>query len=101
MDTPIANRLTEKLTVALAPTHLEVINESHNHHVPANSETHFKVVIVSNAFEGQRLIARHRAVNGALMDEFEQGLHALTMHTYTLDEWQALDAVPESPKCKG
>ncbi|MCL1092675.1 BolA family protein [Shewanella kaireitica] len=93
--------ITEKLTAALLPSHLEVINESHNHHVPPNSETHFKVIISSSQFDGKRLIGRHRAVNEALAEEFAQGLHALSMHTFTPEEWALESAVPASPKCKG
>ncbi|GIU24811.1 global transcriptional regulator BolA [Shewanella colwelliana] len=97
----VEQNITEKLTAALSPVHLEVINESDNHHVPPNSETHFKVIIASEAFEGKRLIGRHRSVNEALADEFAQGLHALSMHTFTPSEWQAEGNVPDSPKCKG
>ncbi|NMH66993.1 BolA family protein [Shewanella salipaludis] len=101
MSVTYKQRITEKLTAALSPLHLEVINESHMHNVPPNSETHFKVVIVSAAFEGQRLLGRHRAVNTCLAAELAGGVHALTMHTYTQDEWAALDTVPSSPKCHG
>lgn len=97
----VAQIIIEKLTQALAPTHLEVINESHNHHVPPNSETHFKVIITSESFQDQRLLARHRAVNEALVNEFANGLHALSMHTYSPSEWAEQVAVPDSPKCKG
>ncbi len=93
--------ITEKLTKALSPSHLEVINESHNHHVPPNSETHFKVIITSLAFEGKHLLGRHRSVNETLVDEFANGLHALSMHTFTPEEWVAESSVPDSPKCKG
>ncbi len=44
------------LRAKLAPTHLEVINESHMHSVPKGSETHFKVVVISPGFEGLSLI---------------------------------------------
>ncbi|BDM63344.1 global transcriptional regulator BolA [Shewanella sp. NFH-SH190041] len=97
----VQTSITDKLTARFSPVHLEVINESNRHHVPPNSETHFKVVIASDAFDSLRLIARHRLVNELLADEFAAGLHALTMHTYTPEEWQALDAIPASPKCKG
>ncbi len=93
--------ITEKLTATLSPSHLEVINESHNHHVPPNSETHFKVIITCDSFEGKRLLARHRAVNEALVTEFANGLHALSMHTFTPTEWAKETDVPVSPKCKG
>ncbi len=98
----VEQTIYEKLNNAFSPVYLEVINESHNHHVPANSETHFKVVVASDVFEGQRLIARHRSVNEALAEEFANGLHALSMHTYTTGEWQIEQAnVPDSPKCRG
>ena len=72
-----------KLAEALSPLHLEVINESGNHNVPPGSESHFKVVLVAAEFEGQRLIARHRRVNGVLADELANSIHALALHTYT------------------
>ncbi|QSX29148.1 BolA family transcriptional regulator [Shewanella cyperi] len=97
----LAQIIETKLTQALAPTHLEVNNESHMHNVPPNSETHFKVIVVSEQFSGQRLLARHRAVNQALADELAGGVHALAMHTYTPEEWQAQGAAPDSPKCRG
>ncbi|EDQ00468.1 BolA family protein [Shewanella benthica] len=93
--------ITEKLTAALSPSHLEVINESDNHHVPPNSESHFKVIITSAAFEGKRLLGRHRSVNEALADEFANGLHALSIHTFTAEEWLVESNVPDSPNCKG
>jgi len=92
--------ITEKLSAALSHSNLEVINESHNHHVPPNSETHFKVIISSSEFVGKRLIGRHRAVNEALAEEFSQGLHALSMHTFTPEEWTLESAVPASLNVK-
>ena len=53
------------------------------------SETHFKVVIVSEAFEGKPLIDRHRAVNECLREELEQGVHALSIDAKTPKQWQA------------
>jgi BolA protein len=98
----VQQQIEQKLNDGLACTHLEVINESNSHNVPPGSESHFKVVVVSHAFEGQRLIARHRRVNQILAEEFQQGLHALAIHTYTDPEWQEkLDAAPSSPKCHG
>jgi BolA protein len=59
-----AARIERTLSDAMALAHLEVVNESGSHNVPAGSETHFKVVLVSDAFDGVRLIARHRRVGG-------------------------------------
>ncbi len=92
------SQIEEKLTAAFSPSHLEVINESHMH--SRGTDSHFKVVIVSNAFAGKRLLARHRSVNEALKEELAHYIHALTMHTYTPEEWQQAN-VPESPKCLG
>jgi BolA family transcriptional regulator, general stress-responsive regulator len=89
------------LQAAFSPSHLEVINESHGHAVAPGSQTHFKVVLVSDALEGKTPVARHRAVYAALGDLFRQGLHALALHTYTPAEWQAQGAAPDSPACLG
>ncbi|UTV27105.1 transcriptional regulator BolA [Photobacterium atrarenae] len=98
----IQDRIQEKLHQAFAPVHLDVINESYMHNVPTGSESHFKVVIVSDQFAGQRLIGRHRAVNTVLADELANHIHALAIHTYTEDEWQAKQGeAPASPACRG
>lgn len=82
--------------------HLEVLNESHTHNVPANSETHFKVTMVSDGFSGKSKVARHQAVYAALAAPFQEGLHALALHLYTLEEWQHLnEQSPASPNCMG
>ena len=91
-----------KLTAALQPSHLEVINESSNHNVPPGSESHFKVVIVSQAFDGKMLVARHRMINEILADELQHKIHALALHTYTVAEWDEISGkAPASPPCLG
>ena len=92
--------IDEKLNKTLAPEFLEIINESNMHSGPA-TESHFKVVAVSKAFEGKMLIARHRMINEALADELET-IHALSLHTMTPDEYfEKAGKVAESPQCKG
>ncbi len=95
--------IEEKLLSAFSPLHLDVINESHQHNVAPGSESHFKVIIVSKDFEGERLIKRHRAVNATLAEELSQKIHALALHTYTEKEWHDYyeDNTPLSPKCLG
>ena len=94
--------ITEKLDRRFGLRHLEVVNESGNHNVPKGSESHFKVVLVSDAFEGRPLLARHRMVYGALSEELGGPVHALALHTYTPGQWQQLQAgAPESPACRG
>lgn len=94
--------IEQKLQQAFQPATLSVVNESHTHNVPPNSETHFKLVIVSTAFDGLRLIQRHRQVNDVLAAELIGPVHALAMHTYTPSEWEKREEnSPLSPKCKG
>nr|WP_217910129.1 BolA family protein [Pseudenhygromyxa sp. WMMC2535] len=87
---------------SFAPSVLEVINESGNHSVPPGSETHFKVVVVAASFDGQGLVARHRAVNRALGAELAAGLHALSIQALTPDQWASRGGqIPASPPCLG
>lgn len=87
----------------LQPVHLEVVNESHTHSVPKNSETHFKVIVVSKKFENLSLIDRQRLVNELVKSELLSGLHALTQKTLTPKEWdkQKSNLQFESPECRG
>lgn len=53
---PIEKAITEAITEKLDPIHLEIVNESYMHNVPKGSETHFKILVVSNKFESLPLI---------------------------------------------
>lgn len=98
----VQSTIIEKLTVALSPLRLDVENESHMHSVPVNSETHFKVVVVSSLFEGKRSVARHQMIYASLSEELEGPVHALALHTYTEQEWAERQAQsPDSPDCLG
>lgn len=99
---PIQKTMEAKLRDALAPDHLELINESGSHNVPPGSESHFKATIVSHAFEGQSLIDRHREVNRVLSEELAGLIHALSLRTLTPDEWRTANETPhETPPCLG
>lgn len=95
--------IESKLSAGLRPLHLEVHNESHMHSVPPGSESHFKVIVVSDQFEGKSPIERQRLVNAVLKDELAGGIHALTMKTLTPAQWQAAGQRAEltSPRCRG
>jgi BolA protein len=102
VTTTVQSTIEKKLTTHFSPEYLEVINESHMHNVPANSETHFKVTIVSVNFEGKRLIQRHRAVNEVVAAELAGPVHALALHTYTQEDWAKKQGnAPSSPNCLG
>ena len=91
-----------KVTDAIAPTHLEVINESHMHNVPPGSESHFKLVIVTDIFKGLSRVRRHQQINELLADELKGSIHALSMQTLTPSEWlKSNNAVTTSPDCFG
>ena len=79
-----ADIITKKLTEALAPQSLEVVDESHRHeghagHRPGG-QTHYRVYIVSEAFKGKTRIERHRLINQVLSNELTAGVHALAIH---------------------
>jgi BolA protein len=82
---------------------LEVTDESYMHNVPEGAESHFKVLVVSNAFADERLVGRHRRVNALLREELDGGLHALSIHAWTPEEWfeKGGGRAPESPQCLG
>lgn len=93
--------IEQKLTDSFNPTHLVIENESHLHSGPA-TDSHFKVVVVSDQFIGKRPVARHQLVYAALADELAGAIHALAIHPYTAEEWQQrAGGVPESARCQG
>ena len=93
--------IEQKLAGEIAVDYLQVENESHMHNVAPGAESHFKVTIVSNVFDAQMLIKRHRMVNRILQQELQQ-IHALALHTLTPQEWEARGGlVANSPKCRG
>ena len=75
--------IVSKLTEAFAPSALDVIDESENHRGHGGwregGATHFRVKIISPAFEGQSRVAMHRAVNACLADELAGPVHALAI----------------------
>ena len=83
----VATAIDSKLRAALEPVRLAIEDESSKHHGHAGwregGETHFRVEIVSQAFEGKTRVARQRLVYAALKDELDAGLHALAMETLT------------------
>ena len=94
----IQEQIEDKLTSVFSPDYLSVENESHMHRVPADSETHFKVVLVSEAFVGKPPVKRHQSVYKALCEEVKK-IHALALHTFTREEWAKSTGNLPSPKC--
>ncbi|MGE0633779.1 MAG: BolA family protein [Pseudobdellovibrionaceae bacterium] len=98
-ESSIRHKLTEKF----APIYLEIENESHSHSVPVNSETHFRVVVVSALFEGLSRIDRQRLINDCLQIELKSGVHALSQRAFSPTEWEKNkdSFIMQSPPCHG
>jgi BolA protein len=86
----VESAIREKLTQALQPTRLDVVNESHLHAghrtSPGTGESHFRVLVVSQAFAGKSRIDRHRIVNDTLAAELKGKVHALAIKAYAPGE---------------
>lgn len=94
--------IEETLSSSFNIMYLDVANESHMHSVPANSETHFKVVLASPDFNDVRKVTRHQQVYKALDEAIKNGVHALALHIYTESEWHEKSGYsPDSPNCMG
>eukprot|EP00850_Spirogloea_muscicola_P001217 SM000004S15087 [mRNA] locus=s4:1226286:1227029:+ [translate_table: standard] len=90
---PVAAALDRKLRAALAPARLAISDDSHLHAGHSgnpsgapDAESHFRIEIVSSAFEGKALVARHRMVYGVLADELRLSVHALSLKLHTPSE---------------
>ena len=81
----VAHRIREKLTSALNPIKLEIVDESNRHagHAGARpgGETHFRVEVVAAIFQGKSRLERQRLVYAALEEEMSQQIHALSLVT--------------------
>jgi BolA protein len=84
-------RIEARLREQLAPTHLEVVDESHlhaGHEGARGGQTHYRATIVSPRFAGLSRVEAQRLVYAALTDELGSGLHALALRTLTPEQWQ-------------
>lgn len=92
----VQNTIEKKIRDNISVELLQIYNESDAHAVPENSETHFKIVLVSPIFDGLSLLSRHRLIHEFLREELAGPIHALALHTYTPKQW--LDKNKESPQ---
>lgn len=94
--------IEKKIIQSISPDFINVENESMNHAVPKNSETHFKVTVISELFSTMPLLKRHRQINKLLEVELEGPIHALAIHAYTNAEWlEKNKMIPDTAKCLG
>lgn len=90
MSQTVVEKITEKITKALNPVDMSVLDESHLHagHVGARpeGETHFRLTVVSALFTDMSLINRHRKINEVLAEELKGPVHALSIKALAPDE---------------
>ena len=99
---PIEKIITEKLAGEFNAEVLQVTNESYMHSVPAGSESHFKVVLVTEQFAGKRQVQRHQAIYAVLAEELAGPIHALALHSFSAEEWAiSQEIASDSPRCLG
>ena len=96
------DRIRECLSQALQPTHLELFDDSAAHAGHAGAQErgggHFSAVIVSEAFTGQPLVARHQQVYRSLGTLMQTDIHAFSMRVYTPSEFDFLEHQQPSNK---
>ncbi len=82
---------------------MEIENESHKHSVPPGSESHFKLFVVSPAFQGVPLLQRHRMVNEAVAGGpgLPLPVHALSVQAKTPEQWAGGATLQSTPNCRG
>ena len=94
IESKIINNLNESMNISS----LKIINESLIHNVPKDSESHFKVIIVSDDFKNLSQINRHKLIYtnlGTIMND----IHALSIQSFSLDEFRQNPVVLDSPEC--
>ena len=82
--------LEQRLRQKFQPHFIAVENESYMHSSGRGADSHFKIVLVSDAFEGSSKVSRHRKIYQLLSQDLQNGIHALALHLYTKQEWDEL-----------
>ena len=96
MEKIIENKIKAIINTNLNPSVLNIINESSMHNVPANSESHFKIIIVSDIFKDVTSVNRHKIIYktlGSVMDD----IHALSIYAFDINEFDTNPMVLDSP----
>ena len=94
----IHKAIIEDLNMAFSVEHLYLENQSSMHNVPPNSESHFKLVIVSNDFSDLSRVKRHQNIYSAL-NRVMKNVHALSIQAFTIEEYNKNPVILSSPDC--
>ena len=93
--------ILKKVEVAIRAAYVSIKNESHLHSGPS-TESHFNLTIVSDSFLKLTRVKRHQLVYQLLADEMSNGVHALALHLFTIEEWAREETnTQDSPACLG
>tara|TARA_Y100000590_G_C15385160_1_gene887929 strand:+ start:380 stop:682 length:303 start_codon:yes stop_codon:yes gene_type:complete len=92
------NTIKNLLLSEFSPSVLKIVNESYMHNVPEGSESHFKLVIVSDEFKNLSNVKRHQEVYKVL-SEVMKSIHALSIHSFDNEEYKNNPMILDSPNC--
>ena len=95
---PIESQIINTLSRSLNLLSLKIINESLMHNVPEGSESHFKIVVVTNDFNNLSIIKRHKLIYKTL-DHLMSKIHALSIHAFNEEEFKLKPIILDSPEC--
>ena len=95
---PIESQIVNTLKTSMDLFSLKIINESFMHNVPEGSESHFKIVVVTNDFNNLSIIQRHKLIYKNL-DSLMNKIHALSIHAFNEEEFKLNPVILDSPEC--
>ena len=95
---PIESQIVNTLSSFMNLASLKIINESFMHNVPEGSESHFKIVVVTNDFNNLSIIQRHKLIYKTL-DSLMNKIHALSIHAFNEEEFKLNPIILDSPEC--
>jgi BolA protein len=95
---PIESQIINTLSTSMNLSSLKITNESFMHNVPKGSESHFKIVVVTNDFNNLSIIKRHKLIYKTL-DNLMNKIHALSIHAFNEEEFKLNPIILDSPEC--
>ena len=95
---PIESQIVNTLSSFMNLASLKIINESFMHNVLKGSESHFKIVVVTNDFNNISIIQRHKLIYKTL-DNLMNKIHALSIHAFNEEEFKLKPIILDSPEC--
>ena len=94
----IESTINKIINESYNPLYIELVNESFMHNVPRGSESHFKLVVVSDIFKNMTLVQRHKHIYSSLKTTMNN-IHALSINAFDIDEFKLNPTKSKSPDC--